>query len=78
MKKQLAERLNGYGILLRFITPLLLGILLFMFQQLWSKVDKISDNMLLKCDYNTDLEHTRKCLERLEDRLNNIYVMKGN
>ena len=79
MNNPLRERINGYGTYFRFITPVALGLALWVLTIIWGEIGEvqedfkaISHNMLYKCDYAEDLEVTRSSLNRLDDRLRDV------
>ena len=45
MRKEIVDKINGYGVLLRFITPLLLGIILALHTYMLNDVQDIKRNI---------------------------------
>ena len=45
MKSESVERLNGWGSLFRFITPVLVTVNLFILSQMWIQLNQIGERM---------------------------------
>lgn len=83
---RLVDRANNVGPLFRFITPLMLGVVSFMLGVVWwvvvsmhqdikdlrAAIDQLRENVVYKCDYAEDLEYTRRCMEKLADRVDAV------
>jgi len=82
MKPDVVNRLNGFGVVLRFITPLLaalttVGMFILAAQhtdirELRKDIKEITSNLVFKCDYIDDRRDLVHCVERLDDRLRKL------
>ncbi len=75
MSKTFTERINGFGVFLRFGTPVLLGLVLFIMNNMQTDIremrksfNDMRDSMVYKCDYVEDLKLIRDNLMALEKR----------
>jgi hypothetical protein len=74
MKADTVSKLNGVGVLLRFILPLMVGILLLMAGELRGNITQMRDEVKeLRIALSNHLQHdvARICnrLERIEEKL---------
>lgn len=66
VNKMNADKINGYGVIFRFITPILVTIALFLLTLV------INDVKDIKCSFTNHLEHHRQLEVKLENRLSSI------
>jgi len=57
---------------LRLVTPLMVGIILWIVACMYSNMQHIQHNMVYKCDYAEDLEYTRQCIEQMSERIDSF------
>ena len=81
MRDETVRKLNTVGALLRFTTPLLVGIILFLLSQGMTEIRELRDclwemknEIVYKCDYIEDQKTIRAWLDKLENR---VYNGKG-
>ncbi len=65
------EKINGFGAIFRFVTPLLVTITLFVVGQIWTQVNDLNVKMYAHAT-NSDLHIPRSELTRFESRLDQM------
>ena len=65
----LLQKINGYGFLLRFVTPILLMVLAWNAKEIVSDVKYIRQNVIYKDQYVEDKNMLIGVLNKMDDRL---------
>jgi hypothetical protein len=83
MNKLITERVNGYGAILRFITPILIMALGYLMNMgicdIRNKIEKMDRHFTNHLEHHQDLEvgYERR-LTCMETRMNNYHSIKEN
>lgn len=66
------QKVNGYGTILRFVTPLLLMLVAFNAKEIFNDVKFIKENMVLRSTYTFDKGILERVLTKLDDRIREV------
>ena len=65
-------KINGYGVIFRYVTPILLMLVAFNAREIFNDVRYIKKNMVTKSSYNFDKAMLERVLTKFDDRIREI------
>ena len=72
MNDLIKNKINGYGIWFRFVTPVLIMLVAFNAREIFNDVRYIKQNMVIKSSYNIDKAMLERVLVKFDDRIREV------